>query len=117
MKYSLTMEDRSNSLVSMMFITEKRNRDIKSRNVADGSKQRTYNEYDKSDCSSPTVSADSIFLTGVVYAHEKLEIAILDIANAFLHTENDEKILMLLRGKLAKMMVQVDPIMYRKYVT
>ena len=60
---------------------------------------------------------DSIFLTGVVDAHEKQAIAILDIANTFLHAENDEKTLMLLCGKLAKMMVQVDPIMYRKYVT
>ena len=43
-------------------------------------------------------------------------VAVLDIANAFLHSENDEEILMLLRGKLAEMMVQVDPMMYRKYV-
>ena len=42
--------------------------------------------------------------------------AILDIANAFLHAENDKKIIILLRGKLANMMVQVDPIMYRKYL-
>ena len=41
----------------------------------------------------------------------------MDIANAFLHAENDEKILMLLRGRLAEMMVAVDPKMYRKYVT
>ena len=42
-------------------------------------------------------------------------VAILDIANAFLYTENDEKIIMLLCGKLAEMMVQIDPAMYRKY--
>ena len=100
-----------------MFITEKRNKDINLRKVADGSKQRTYDVYDKLDGSLPTVSTDSIFLTGVVDTHEKRAIAILDIANAFLHAENDEKILMLLRGKLYEMMVQVDPIMYRKYVT
>ena len=41
----------------------------------------------------------------------------MDIANAFLHAENDENILMLLRGRLAEMMVQVDPSMYRKYIT
>ena len=80
--------------------------------MADGRKQQTYDGYDKSDGSSPTVSTDSIFLTGVVDAHEKRAIVILDIANAFLHAENDKKILMLLRSKLAKMMVQVDPIMY-----
>ena len=53
----------------------------------------------------------------MIDAYELQEIAVLDIANAFLHAENDEKILMLLRGRLAEMMVQVDPAMYRKYVT
>ena len=56
----------------------------------------------------------SIFLTGVVDAHEKRAIEILDITNAFLHVENNEKILMLLRGKLDEIMVQVYPIMYHK---
>ena len=53
----------------------------------------------------------------MIDAYELRAIAILDITNAFLHAENDKKILMLLRGKLAEMMVQVDPAMYRKYVT
>ena len=53
----------------------------------------------------------------MIDAKEQRAIAILDIANAFLHAENDEKIPMLLRGRLAEMMVQVDPSMYRKYVT
>ena len=83
------MEDRRKALASLMFITEKRNGDIKARKVADGSKQQTYNGYDKSDGLLQTVSTESIFLTGVVDAHEKRAIAILDIANAFLHAEND----------------------------
>ena len=101
MKSLLTMEDRIKALSSLMFITEKRNGDIKERKVSDGSKQRTYNGYDKLDGLSPTVLTDSIFLTGVVNAHEKRSIAILDIINAFLHAEIDKKIIMLLRGKLA----------------
>ena len=76
-----------------------------------------YDGYDKSDGSSPTVALDSIFMTGVIDAKEIRAIAILDIANAFLHAENDKKIILLLRGRLAEMMVTVDPEMYRKYVT
>ena len=60
---------------------------------------------------------DSISMTGAVDAKEGRELAILDITNTFLHAENDERILMLLRGKLAKMMVKIDPSLYRKYVT
>jgi hypothetical protein len=51
----LMYEDRKKALVSLLFITEKRNGDIKARKVTDGSKQRLYDEYDKSDGSSPTV--------------------------------------------------------------
>ena len=85
--------------------------------VVDTSKELTYDGYNKSDGFLPTVSTDSILLTGVVYTHEKRTITILDIANAFLQAKNNEKILMLLHGKLAEMMMQVDPTMYRKYVT
>ena len=101
----------------MLFITEKRNGDIKARKVADVSKQRSYDGYDKSDGSSSAVATDSIFLTGVVDAREGREVAILDIANTFLRAENDERILLFLRGKLTEMMVKIDPSLYRKYVT
>ena len=110
----LTSQERKDALGSLMFINEKRNGDIKARKVADGSKQRTYTGYEKSYGSSPTVATDIIFLTGVVDARERRDIAILDIANAFLHATNDEKVLMLLRGKLAEMMVAADPELYRK---
>ena len=43
--------------------------------------------------------------------------AVLDVANVFLHAHNDERVLMLLRGKLAEMMVRIDPSMYQGYVT
>ena len=41
-KSSPTIEDRRKALASLMFITKKRNGDIKARKVADGSKQHTY---------------------------------------------------------------------------
>ena len=53
----------------------------------------------------------------MVDAREKQAIAILDIANAFLHLDNAENIIMLLCGKLSEMMVQVYPTVYRNYVT
>ena len=62
-KSDLTFEDRKKALASLMFITEKRNGDTKARTVADGTNQRTYDGYDKSDDSSPAVATDSIFLT------------------------------------------------------
>ena len=40
----------------------------------------------------------------------------LDIDNAFIHTENDKYVLIMIRGKLAELLVKVDPKLYRKYV-
>ena len=40
----------------------------------------------------------------------------MDIPGAFLQADNDEFILMLLQGKLAEMMVQIDPELYQKYI-
>ena len=45
----LSLEEKKKALESLIFVTEKRNRNIKYRKVADGSKQRTYGGYDKSD--------------------------------------------------------------------
>ena len=75
-----------------------------------------YNGYDKADGSSPTVTTEIIFFTGVVDVCESWAVAVLDISNVFLHVHNNETVITLLRGNLAKMMVRIDPSMYRKYV-
>jgi hypothetical protein len=67
----LSWEEKKKALESLIFVTKKRNGDIKARKVADGSKQRTYDGYDKSDGSSPTVVTERIFMTGVVDAKTK----------------------------------------------
>ena len=59
----------------MIKITEKRadeegHRKIKSRMVADGSKQRSYEEHEKSGGSSPTARTDSVIMMGVIDEHE-----------------------------------------------
>ena len=58
-----------------------------------------------------------MFLTGVIDAHERRARAVIDAANAFLQAHNDKTVLMLLRGKLAEMMVRIDPSLYREYTT
>ena len=100
----------------LIFVTEKINRDIKAGKVAVGSKKITYDGYDKRNGPSPTVNTDSVFLTGGIDAHKHRFIAMLDTENAFLQAENDEYVLMLLRGKIAELLVKVDPKFYKKYV-
>ena len=85
--------------------------------MAVGSKQRSYDGYKKSDGSSPTVITDSIFLTGVVEASKNQAMSTIDVGNALIQADNDERILMLLRGKVAKLMVHVNPTLYRPYIS
>ena len=76
-----------------------------------------YDGNDKADGSSPTITTQSIFFTGVVDACEGGAVEVLEVANVFLHMHNDEKVLIILRGKLTDMMVRIEPSMYREYVT
>ena len=40
-----------------------------------------------------------------------------DIDFSFLHTQSDKDVTMVLEGALAKLMVKVDPTLYRKFIT
>ena len=103
-------------MASMLFITDKRNGDVKAREVAIGSKPCMYDGYNNSNGSFPTVKTGILFITVLVDAHERRSVAMLDIQNTFLHTDNDEYIFMVLREKLAELIVKVDPSLYSKYV-
>ena len=120
-KHELSEQDRRDTLESMIKVTEKRadeegHRKIKSRMVADGSKQRSYGGYEKSDGSTPTARTDSVIMTGVVDAHERRHIAIIDVENAFLQSENDQMIIIAIRGKTAELLVRLNPALYRPYI-
>ncbi len=57
-----------------------------------------------------------VFLTAVIDAHEGPDIDCFDIPGAFLHAEVDDDITMVLKGRLAELMVQVAPNLYVKYI-
>ena len=41
----------------------------------------------------------------------------IDVGNVFIQADDDERILMLRRGKVAKLMVRVNLTLYRPYIT
>jgi hypothetical protein len=110
----LTPEQKKQALASLIFITEKRCGRIKSRACVNGSTQRDY--IPKENTASPTVMTDSVMITSAIDAHEGRVIKTMDIPGAFLHADLDEEVVMLLRGQLADLMVQVDPELYGPYV-
>ena len=81
-----------------------------------GNKQRTFDGYDKSAGSSPTVTKKGLILSTAINAHEGRDIVTVDVGTAFLHLDNDKEILMKLRGKIVELLFQLEPTMYQKYV-
>jgi hypothetical protein len=99
-----------------MNILEKRDGRVCARAVADGSKEQHQPGYKKEDGASPTIATDSIMITATIDAQKCHNVATVDIPGAFLHAYNSKDTFMLLRDHLARLMVQVDPALYRKYV-
>ncbi len=71
----------------------------------------------KQQSTLPTVATESVFITVVIDAHKGRAVACFDIPGAFLHTNSDKDITMVLKGRLAELMVQVAPNLYRKYIS
>jgi hypothetical protein len=109
-KHEITNIDHSRVLESLIFLTEKRNKTIKARHCANGSKQRDY--MSKEDVSSPTVSTEATLITATIEAEEGRDVATCDIPNAFIQTElNDEtegKTIMKIRGTLVEILCTLD---------
>lgn len=113
---TLTPEEYSKALNSLVFVTEKRDRRIKARTCADGSKQQLWTT--KEETASPTVSLTSILITSTINAHKNREVAIVDIPNAFPQTDNKgECIIMKIKGQLALILVEACPELYKPFLT
>jgi hypothetical protein len=99
-----------------MILKEKRDSWVKARMCTDGRKQKD-GTWSKQETTLPTVAMESMFITAVIDTHEGRDVACFDIPGALLHADVDEDITMVLKGRLAELMVQVAPNLYRKYIT
>ena len=52
----------------------------------------------------------------MIEAHEGNDITVAGLSNLFLNADNNEKSLMLFKGKLSELMAQIDPQIYWKYI-
>ena len=110
----LSREQRMRALSSLLVLKEKRTGDIKGRACINGAPQRAY--IPKEDAASPTVSTEPTFITASIAAHEQRVVRCYDMPSAFVNTDVDEEVIMVLKGDLAKMMVQIAPEIYWKYI-
>ena len=65
------------------------------------------------DTTSPTLSTESVLITSTIDAHEEQDVRIYDITSVFLGSDLDEDIKMQLCGRLAELMVNIEPQIYR----
>ena len=101
-----------------MFLTEKRDKSIKGRLIAGGNKQQGF--INKEDATSPTASLESVLITSMIDALENQYVAILDIPNTFVQTKLEEeldKAIVCLRGRLAELLIKINPETYGKYAS
>jgi len=68
------------------------------------------------DTSSPTVSLEAMLLTCATDAKEGQYDAVTDIPGEFLHADMEQDVHMLLEGTIAKLIVKLEPCLYRKFV-
>ncbi len=109
----LSREQRMQALSSLLFLKEKRSGDIKGRACVNGAPQRAY--ISKDEAASPTVSMESTFITSSIAAKERRKVQCYNVPSAFVNTNVDEEVIMVLKGELAEMMIHIAPEVYRKY--
>jgi hypothetical protein len=97
-----------------MFLKEKQCGKIKGRGCAHGRKQREY--LTKEETGSPTVAIESVMLSCTIDAHEGRNVATADIPGAFMQTDMDGTVHMMLEGKMAELLARLDPKLYRKHL-
>jgi hypothetical protein len=103
----LTKEERTRPIASLMFLKEKRDHSVK-QECAPTDKNREGTGQNRTQ-HPPTMSTEAVFITGVVNAYEGCNITCFDIPGAFLHADSNKDITMILKGSLAKLMVQIAP--------
>jgi hypothetical protein len=111
----LSKEQRKRALSSLLFLKEKRTGDVKGPSCIDGAPQCVY--IPKEDATSPTVWTESTFITTTIAAAEKRKVRCYDVPSAFVSTEVDKDVIMVLKGDLTDMMVQIAPEIYWNYIT
>jgi hypothetical protein len=100
-----------------MFLKEKRDGSLKGRTVAGGNKQRDY--ISKEDASSPTIATEAVLLSCIINAEEGRDVTVIDIPNAFIQTQVEDKgdmAIIKIRGVLVDILVKIAPDVYKSYV-
>ncbi len=62
------------------------------------------------------MAIESVMLSCTIDALERRHVATADIPGAFMQTDMEDTVHMVLEGKMAELLVKIDPKLYRKYL-
>ncbi len=96
----------------LIFLEWKQTGVVEGRLVADGLKQSNYIQ--EGTATSPTMMTKSVLITAAMEAMDGHDVAVVDLSGAFLNADMDNVVHMVLRGRLAELMVKFAPQIYRK---
>ncbi len=99
----LSKEERAGALSLLLFLKEKRCEKINGWACINGTPQRAY--ILKEEASSPAVLTKSMFITSALATSEKRHVRCYNFLSVFVNTDMDENLLMMLKSKLAEMIV------------
>ncbi len=111
----LSQEERMQALSSLLFLKEKRSGKVKGQACLNGVPQRAY--IPKEEAALPIVSTESTFITAAIAVKERRLVQCFDVPSAFVNTDVNKDLLMVLKGELARMMEQIALQIYRKCIT
>ncbi len=103
----LSQEEWMQVLSLLLFLKEKCTGKIKGRACLNGALQCAY--IPKEEAAMPMVLTESTFITMLIAASKRRKVRCYDVPSAFVNTDVDEDILMVLKGELVEMMVQIVP--------
>jgi len=112
--HELSAEERRSSLNVIDLIKEKRCGKIKGRTVVDGRGQR--GKYTKAQTSSSALTVEAFISTLAIDAHEGREVAITDIAGAYLKAHQPDVVIIRMKGPAVDAILRVDEKKYGPYV-
>lgn len=103
------------ALTTVVFLKEKRDGRLKTRACTDSAPQRKL--WKKEDATSPTPHLESVLLSAGVATSERRKVHCFDIPSAFHTPDTDEETIMVLKGDLADLLIQLAPSLYGPYAT
>ena len=109
--HTLTCDKCQNVPAFHMFLTERCSGKVKAHVCANCSVQRKH--VAREEDAAPTVTSETMFIHGTIFAHEWWDVAMCDIPGAFLQANNPNYVLMHFDSILLELMVTVQICYYK----